>query len=354
MEYLINLFKKDFMKRIVVFVVLGIIIWFLKPVINMLLLTFIFIYISNTIENFIINKTSKYIKIKDQILTLVLYILMFFFLAFLIYRYIPLLVSQSIEMLSKVSNIKINIDRTDDPLLNHMQRVIGQIDIKGYTKDSLNTLLTFATHVGKGSINVFMAFMLSMFFMLEKRKIKIFADKFKESKISGMWVYVREFGNSFLNSFGKVMQAQILIAFVNSILSIIILWFMGFPQLVALWAMIFVLSLIPVAGVIISLIPLSLIGYQIGGVRDIVWVIGLVIVLHGFESYVLNPKFMSDKTELPIFLTFIVLIVSEQLLGVWGLLIGIPLFIFILDFLGVKFTSSDFKKKVNKEKDEES
>ncbi|NRE04462.1 hypothetical protein DBN73_17895, partial [Enterococcus faecalis] len=41
---------------------------------------------------------------------------------------------------------------------------------------------------------------------------------------------------------------------------------------------------------------------------------------------VLNPKFMSSKTELPIFYTFVILLVSERLFGVWGLIVGIPVF----------------------------
>lgn len=64
----------------------------------------------------------------------------------------------------------------------------------------------------------------------------------------------------------------------------------------------------------------------------------MIILLHGLESYVLNLKFMSDKTELPVFIVFAILIVSEHFMGVWGLLIGIPLFIFILDILNVNFT----------------
>jgi predicted PurR-regulated permease PerM len=44
---------------------------------------------------------------------------------------------------------------------------------------------------------------------------------------------------------------------------------------------------------------------------------------------------MSSMTHLPIFFTFVVLIVSEELLGAWGLIIGIPIFVFFLDILGV-------------------
>ena len=132
------------------------------------------------------------------------------------------------------------------------------------------------------------------------------------------------------------MQAQIVIAFANTALSIIMLFILKFPQLITLGFMIFILSLIPVAGVIISLIPLSLIALKIGGFTKVFYVLIVVGIIHVFESYFLNPKLMSAKTELPIFFTFVILIASEHFMGVWGLLVGIPLFMFVLDILDVK------------------
>ncbi|MDF2505130.1 MAG: putative permease [Clostridium sp.] len=111
---------------------------------------------------------------------------------------------------------------------------------------------------------------------------------------------------------------------------------MGFPKLLALGFMIFLLSLIPVAGVIISLIPLCLIAFKIGGMVKIVYILIMVAIIHLVESYILNPKLMSEKTKLPIFFTFVILIVSEHFMGIWGLLLGIPLFMFIIEILGVK------------------
>ncbi|WP_272868649.1 hypothetical protein [Clostridioides difficile] len=48
---------------------------------------------------------------------------------------------------------------------------------------------------------------------------------------------------------------------------------------------------------------------------------------------------MSNRTKLPVCFVFIILLVGEHYLGVWGLLIGVPIFMFLMDILGVKFTS---------------
>jgi len=60
-----------------------------------------------------------------------------------------------------------------------------------------------------------------------------------------------------------------------------------------------------------------------------------IMVIHAIEAYILNPKLMSSKTDLPIFYTFIVLIFSQNFFGVWGLIIGIPVFVFLLEILDV-------------------
>ena len=114
--------------------------------------------------------------------------------------------------------------------------------------------------------------------------------------------YLSYFGNNFLNSFGKVVQAQIMIAIANTVLSIVGLAILGFPQLFALAFMILILSLVPVAGVFISLIPLCLIAFKIGGIIKVVFVLIMIFIIHAIESYALNPKFMSNTTNLPTYL----------------------------------------------------
>ena len=111
---------------------------------------------------------------------------------------------------------------------------------------------------------------------------------------------------------------------------------MRMPQIIALGLMVFILSLIPVAGVIISLIPLSLVAYSVGGLRYVIYIFIVIMIIHAIEAYILNPKFMASKTELPIFYTFVVLLVGEHFLGTWGLIVGVPIFTFLLDILGVK------------------
>lgn len=90
----------------------------------------------------------------------------------------------------------------------------------------------------------------------------------------------------------------------------------------------------------ISLIPLLIIGYNIGGLTTVTYVLAIIAVLHFIEGYFLNPKLMSTKMNLPMLYTFSVLLFSEHYIGVWGLILGIPIFVFMLDILEIKHEDS--------------
>lgn len=60
--------------------------------------------------------------------------------------------------------------------------------------------------------------------------------------------------------------------------------------------------------------------------------IGIMIaVVHSVEAYYLNPKIVSSYMEFPVFITFLILLVSEHFMGFIGLMVGVPLFYIFLD-----------------------
>ena len=140
-----------------------------------------------------------------------------------------------------------------------------------------------------------------------------FSHTFLQSRhLSWLFEDVAYFGSKFVNTFGVVLEAQFFIALCNTVMTMICLIIMRMPQIIALGLMVFILSLIPVAGVIISLIPLSLVAYSVGGLRYVIYIFIVIMIIHAIEAYILNPKFMSSKTELPIFYTFVVLLAGDR------------------------------------------
>jgi len=233
--------------------------------------------------------------------------------------------------------MKLYNQESRNPIIDYIKPILDNYSDSFASGKGISYIFNTVTNL----INVLISLILSVSFVLGKKHIVAFTDKFKTSKISSTYKEIAYFGDKFLNTFGKVIETQIVISFINATISTIALWIMGFPNVLGLGIMVLLFGFIPVAGVIISLGPLSIIAFSIGGVPHVIYVLILVAVIHALESYILNPKLMSSKTKIPVFYTFIILILSEHFMGTWGLIIGIPIFVFILDVLEVNIKNKD-------------
>src|SRR5690606_11438563 len=99
---------------------------------------------------------------------------------------------------------------------------------------------------------------------------------------------------------------------------------------------VFVCSFIPVLGVIISTIPITLVALNTGGVNLALGAILMVVVIHGIEAYMLNPMIYGKHMKLNPVFVMMILLVGYHSFGLWGMLIGVPVaHYFIHDVFGV-------------------
>ena len=321
----------------VILVILTMLVVTLWSMLDLVLLTFIITFLFYHLLRLVNKRLGKKIskKIPDGLLLFIMYAIVIAILAILSVVFVPKLVLQ----ISDIANmfINFNMDAFRESLDPRISQLLGEIDVNPILSEMGTFLLDSVTSVGTFSLHLIFAFLLSFMILLEKSKIRRFGETLRTSRISFVYEYAIKFGGSFVQTFGTVMKVQVMIAFVNCILSMIMLAILGFPAIIGLGIMIFLLGLIPVAGVIISLIPLCIIGFTVGGIKMIIAVIVMIIIIHAIEAYILNPKLMSTRTSLPICFVFIILLVSEHYLGVWGLLIGVPLFIFLMKSFEVNY-----------------
>lgn len=340
MNEFMKLFQYKGVKRILIFILIALVLYSMRSMINFILLTFIFSFLMNRLVNFVTNR----IPINRNIAVLVLYSGIVGSLTYGIAKYLPMIIQEISQLVWQVTAFY--QQPQENIVVNYVVSLLKENEITQYIEHGLTFVMRYFSNFSQFALQLLLAIILSLFFLLEKPRLISFTKKFKGSKLADFYKEIEFFGGKFARTFGKVIEAQFIIAIVNSVLSFIALWVMDFPQLIGLTIMIFFLGLIPVAGVIISLIPLSLIAYTIGGFIQVLYILIVIAVIHAIEAYILNPKLMSSKTDLPIFYTFIVLIFSEHFFGFWGLIIGIPIFVFFLDVLEV--TQSDAMQESDK------
>ncbi|MCR8660119.1 AI-2E family transporter [Paenibacillus endoradicis] len=335
MVFLREFFAQPVVKRILFLLLVALLLFSLRSMINLLLLLFLVTFVMGRLEGVITKGLSRFFPVSPIVVNIVLYVLLLSGLVFSLINYVPKLVNQVADMYNSTTHFLTAPQNNETA--QTVAAMLEKLDFQKYWGSAVNYIMK----LGKWLEIILFVIILSFFYLLQRNKVVKFTMKFRDSKIGWLYKEFEYFGRKFTSSFGKVIEVQLLIAVFNTILTIVGLWIFGFPYLFALTIMVFLLSLIPVAGVMISFIPIGIIGYQIGGLTLVLWTVGMIIVIHGIETYILNPKLYAQKTKLPMFYTFIILIFSQHFMGIWGLIIGIPIFMFLLDVLDVDQSSEN-------------
>lgn len=181
------------------------------------------------------------------------------------------------------------------------------------------------------------AFLLSLLFsfliVLDMPNLKENVEELKKTKLSFIYVEISENIRDFANVLGRSLEAQLLIAIVNSFLTAIGITFLGLGQSVAfLSVIVFFCSFIPVAGVFISSIPICLIALQTSGLKTMVLSLVMITFIHLVEGYILNPRIYGTYMRINPVIVLIILTIGGKLFNVWGLVLGVPVCTYIFGY----------------------
>lgn len=323
--------NEEMKKRMIAIVLVLAIVYLVSDMLNLLLLTFVFSFLLYSLTSWIVKLTNRWFRISERIVVLIVYAFIVVIVGLAGYLYAPIVAKQIMGIIDQLMSFK--WQDYQGSIHPKIYEIVSGYDLEPHVKEASAYLMAKSQEVGTFLVSLLLAFLLSFFLLWEKKEIVQFLKVFETGRTAPVYRYLAYFGRNFANTFGKMIQMQFVIALINAVLSTIFLYFLGFSKVWGLGVMIFAFGLIPVAGVVISLIPLAIIAFQIGGIIKIIHVLIMIVVLHAFEAYFMNPKLVSSKMKLPTFLSFAVLVIAEHVLGVWGLLVGIPLFMFLLDLI---------------------
>ncbi|MDR2724593.1 MAG: AI-2E family transporter [Candidatus Adiutrix sp.] len=128
---------------------------------------------------------------------------------------------------------------------------------------------------------------------------------------------------------GENFRAQILISAINTVLTSIGLQVLGVGGAVLLSTLVFFCGLIPVLGVFISSVPIVLMAVNTGGVTLGIWAVVMITLIHMLEAYILNPRIVSRVMRINPVMTLLILYIAHSLIGIWGMLLGVPIAVYI-------------------------
>ncbi|APS41213.1 membrane protein [Weissella jogaejeotgali] len=339
-----KIFKRADVQKLIALIFILAILYIIRDLISIVLLTTIFSYLAVKSAR----KINRWTKIPYGFSVLIFFTvsIVIFVTAFM--YIVPTLVNQFAIIPDEVMKFMKNFP----DVKKYLNDTYQNLDLLNEVTKNWRTLLESGWDtlnvIGSVLSKVLLSIFLSFIFAISWQRLRIFGTQFANSNYPKFFTNVYELTSTFVLILGSIIEVQMTIAFINTVLMVIGLSLLKVPSILVMALLIFILGLIPIAGVLISLIPLSVISFAALGWTGMIEVWILIAVIHLFESYFLHPRLMATRTELPIFLTFATIIVMEHLLGAWGLIIGVPIVAFILSILGVQDASiSKHSSQVN-------
>ncbi len=212
-------------------------------------------------------------------------------------------------------------------LRSHLQRDVTEI--VGAAAARVETMMG---HLISVPAQLMTALLLTIFITLDMYGLKQGAKRIGASRLAPLYNEAVPGLVVFGRLVGRAFSAQGLIALCNALLTFLLLWSLGIENELLLCGLVFFASFIPVLGVILAGVPIILQAIlQPGGSMTLALmaVVGILLI-HLFETAVLSPRIIGKVLHLHPVLILVIIVVGEHLFGVWGLLLGVPVAVYIL------------------------
>lgn len=333
--------------RAFVWLLFGAILYALRSFFLLVLLTFVFAYIQ-------VSANNRFTIIKNEMFRKwLVFIILLFIIGSMTFYMLPMFKDQAETFVRNLDKYTELIDENiikatkDYPFLKSVIEIPhknpeGVITESGdsltmkfilnWLSDSKNEsrVLSEIQTIGKNVLGYISAFFLGLLFsfliVLDLQRLQQGVRNLQNTRLKFMYDQVGSSIATFGKVLGRAMEAQLVIACLNTILTYTGLYLLGISEKGAfLSVVVFVCSFIPVAGVFLSSVPICLVALQEGGLSLAVIAALYITLIHMIEAYVLNPRIYGNHLRMNPVIVLIILTIGGKLFGFWGLILGVPL-----------------------------
>lgn len=183
------------------------------------------------------------------------------------------------------------------------------------------SVVGFLGSVGKSAVYVVIGLILSVVFLIENAELERWRESLGEDSPARI---LMRYCSYLCDAIAITAKLQVIVALVNTLLTLPVLLLMRFPSIPALMVFLFVMGLIPVVGGIVSGAVMAILAYTHKGMVGVGVFFASTFILHKIESYYLSPRLTAQHVKLPGFVIITSLILFEHLFGLVGLFLSFP------------------------------
>lgn len=309
----------------------------LSPFIVGIIIAYILYIPSKKLERAFSKIKLKFISKKARGLSVFIVYLLLLLILFFAFKFIvPLLIESFQDLVNNLQSYYVGIknsiaDLPEDSFFKSDTAMKALNDLTTFKIEdyiSMDKLTQYAQGVisfASGIFDIFVAFIVSVYLLLERNEIVKFFKKFAESSFKkdtykNITRYFKQSNEIFCN----FLIGQLSDAIVVGIMTSIAMSIMHVKYAVMLGIFIGVLNMIPYFGAIIAVAISIFITLLTGGLTQAIEMAAVVIILQQVDANIINPKIVGDSVKISPLLVIFAVTVGGAYFGVMGMFIAVP------------------------------
>lgn len=312
------------------------------------------------IENFIRSRQkNKKSKLPVRTISIILsLILLTTFISIIAFLLIPELVDNIGLLLSNIPKVINDIQEWIIDLVDNYPDIQKQIE-KTFSSDmNFNDIIvSVLNYVINGSISIITSLVSSLFTLFTAIVFAVYMLSQKEYLISGikkvMYAYMKknqvdkilEISSLANRTFSKFISGQCVEAIILGCIFFVVLSLLKFPYALIISVLISITALIPMFGAMIAMVIGALLIAVTSPMKAIIFII-IFQIIQQIENNFIYPKVVGKSVGLSSIWTLLAIILGGSLMGIVGMIIGLPLASILYAILRNETNEKLRKKKI--------
>ena len=321
---------------------------FFQPVIMGLVMAYLFNFILEFTEKKVLIPKAKFKREKKvtRITSLVItYIVVFLLVYLFLYFILPELIASIVGLANDIPTYITNISRL---VMDFMDRFHITDEINVFILERWNEFMDNLVNFATGLIpllgttvrsifssvwNVVIGMIISIYLLFDKERylalsrkvtIALFPDRIAKRTL--------ELAKRADNIFGRFLSGKIIDSAIIGVLTFVILSVTNMPFKTLVSFIIGVTNIIPFFGPFIGAIPSFLLILFVAPVKAL-WFLVIILIIQQIDGNIIGPKILGDSLGISPFWILFSILIAGKLLGFIGMVLGVPLFVFIYSIL---------------------
>ena len=337
-QYIVKI-ENQTIVNVILFVILLVGLYYLRDLVLVLLTSVVLASFNESV----VRKLAKY-HIPRTLSVVIVYVVSFVCVFALFYVFVPILLSEVSSLVASLGNyIPQNsvLQVFQPPVLTGTQNVVstvsGSTSSIGDVIRSIQELVSGAsggfiqsiTILFGGLLNVILIAVITFYLSIQDHGIEYFLRVIspikQEEYIVGLWKRTER-------KIGLWMQGQMLLGVIVGVIIYLGLTLLSVKYALVISLFTAMLELIPF-GIILAGLVAFVFAYSDGGIGLTVKVFFLYTIVQQFENYLIAPLIVNKVIGISPLVVILSLLVGAQLAGLWGILLGIPVAVCLLEYL---------------------